>query len=194
MNIDELAKKIPPAQSRLLFLDRISRAAPEGAFVECGVYMGRSACVLINACENKRDVYLCDGFCGFPELTKEDIFPEKYHISKGSHPFGSEKVKEFITKAGVSLEKVHFIKGFFNQTLGFLAKDIDKIAVLHFDADCYEAFKTVFKELMPKVAKGGYLIIHDYPGFPGVKKAVDELIGADKLVIEDFDCVYYKKE
>jgi len=194
MDINKLIEKLPIGKSRSLFLDKICKAAPEGVFVECGVYFGWSATVIINAAEGKRKIYLCDSYAGFPNMDGETKEVKKIAIASQANKFNEETAKAFIKKSGISLENVIFVKGFFKDSLPELAETIDKIAVLHFDGDFYTSAIDVFKALLPKMAKGGYVVIHDYPGFAGVKKAVEEMFDVSKIIIEGAGRVYFKVE
>jgi hypothetical protein len=59
----------------------------------------------------------------------------------------------------------------------------DKISLLRLDTDWYSSTKIELKLLFPKLLKGGYLIIDDYGHWSGAKKAVDEYITNNKLMI-----------
>ena len=51
---------------------------------------------------------------------------------------------------------------------------IKEISLLRLDGDFYESTMVTLEELYPLVSKGGIVIIDDYGGFQGCKKAVDE--------------------
>lgn len=192
MDINRLAEKLPIGKSRSLFLDKICRAAPEGAFVECGVYFGWSAAVIINAAGEDRKIFLCDSYAGFPDAQDEPEMVKKIIRAAQAEKVTEKVTRDFLTKTGMPLKNVVFIKGFFKDTMPNLAETVDKIAVLHFDGDLYTSAIDVFKNILPKMAKGGYIIIHDYPGFAGVKKAVEEIFDVSKIIVEGAGRVYYK--
>lgn len=194
MDIHELAGKLKITRSRSLFLDRICRAAPEGAFVECGVYIGWSASVLINAAEGRRKIYLCDSYAGFPNATGEGSNVMSAVLLSRAETVTEEVTRSFLQRTGIPLENVVFVKGFFKDSLPGLAETVGEIAVLHFDGDLYTSAIDVFKALLPKMAKGGYVVIHDYPHFMGTKKAVDETFDVGKIVVEGPEEVYIKVE
>jgi hypothetical protein len=102
--------------------------------------------------------------------------------------------KAFLRKEGLSLDNVVFVKGFFEDTLPELAKEGPKIAVLHFDGDLWTSAVHTFKNLLPHVVKGGYVVIHDYPQFAGVEQAVRDFFDVSKLVIRGNEEVYILKE
>ena len=49
-----------------------------------------------------------------------------------------------------------------------------KISILRLDTDWYESTKVELEVLYPRLEKNGILIIDDYGGWLGSKKAVDE--------------------
>lgn len=193
MKIDELIKQLPITETRVKFLDKLCKELPKGDVVECGVYKGWSASVLVNALEGKKKIYLCDSFEGFPKLEKVDVLPEFLNIHKGSHPVSVWKVKSFFGKLNLSIQNVKFVEGYFESTMPLLKLKIDKIALLHFDGDLYSGCVAVLKNLLPLVVSGGYIVIHDYPRFPAVKKAVEEFFDPKDLVIKEGEIVYFKK-
>lgn len=194
IEIKKLCEKLPITNRRLEVLHELCLAAPKGAFVECGVYLGWSASVMINAADDKRRIYLCDSYQGFPEFTKEDVFPHTLNLKGPAKLATMQKVIEFLKGIRISIDKVIFVRGFFNETLQDLAENIEDIAVLHIDVDLYNSTKQVFDHLLSKVIRGGYIVLHDYPGFPGVKKAVEEFINPKDLIKVDHETVYFVKK
>jgi len=186
-------RKLPITPARIAYLENFVKDAPYGAIVECGVYMGWSAAVLINACQGKRKVYLFDSYAGFPALSKSDVLPEYLRISEGSHPNSVAKVEIFLKNLGLKLDNVKFIKGFFEDTVPEWAEKVGPIALLHFDGDLYKGCRVVLKHLLPKVVEGGYFISHDYPRFPAVKKAVEEFIDPNDILTSFVESGVYKK-
>ena len=190
MDIDTLAGKLPLTKSRVQFLDNVCACAPHGDFVECGVYKGWSAAVLINAAGTDRKIYLCDSFAGFPDATGESECIKKIVRQAKAELFNEETVREFLTGLDINISGVQFVKGFFANTLPELTKQSPKIAVLHFDGDFYTSAVDVFKNLLPFVVKGGFVVIHDYPGFAGVKRACDEFFGEGKVKVLSDEIAY----
>ena len=192
--LNHLIKKTPLTKRRLEVLHELCLSAPVGCFVECGVYLGWSACIMINAADRKRPIFLCDSYEGFPEFTQEDILPHDLDLKGPAKLATVSRCKESLVRRGICLEGVTFVKGFFKDTLPKLAKEINNIAVLHIDADLYKSTQDVLKYLLPKVAKKGYVIIHDYPGFAPVKKAVEEFVEPKDLIVINDETVYFVKK
>ena len=64
----------------------------------------------------------------------------------------------------------------------------EKIAFAFLDGDFYESIRDSLKLVVPKMVRGGVLVVHDYtnPALPGVSKAVDEFTQGKKF---DFEIV-----
>jgi len=179
-----------PAYANML--DALCRIAPPGAIVECGVYRGGSAAVIISACEGHNKIYLCDSFEGFPDHTPDDIYPANIKVEKGSCKITIDGVKSNLQNLGLNLKNVNFVPGFFEDSMPAFAEVVGPIALLHFDADFYNSAKTIFQYLLPKLVKGAFVVIHDYYSFLGVKKAVDETFDSKKLTPIGQEGVYYE--
>ena len=80
----------------------------------------------------------------------------------------------YLKDTGYPKNKINLIKGWFQDTLNVNKKFIKNIALLRLDGDFYESTMITLEELYPLVSKGGVVIIDDYGGFQGCKKAVDE--------------------
>jgi O-methyltransferase len=46
--------------------------------------------------------------------------------------------------------------------------------VLHADGDFYDSVRLTLETFYPKVVSGGYVVIDDYGGFVGARRATDE--------------------
>ncbi|MFM8220719.1 MAG: class I SAM-dependent methyltransferase, partial [Planctomycetaceae bacterium] len=66
--------------------------------------------------------------------------------------------------------------------------EVPEVDVAYIDADhSYEAVKDDIAVWYPRVAVGGALCGHDYcPGWPGVRKAVDELVAQHRLTLTTY--------
>lgn len=146
-------------------LRKLLKDLPEGEIVEVGVFEGGTAEIIADAYPDKT-IYLFDTFEGLPnDLVKDD--PEEYYMGhcKGELETAQEYLKG---------KNVKFYKGRFPDTSKPI-KDM-KFAFVHLDVDIYTATKDALKFFIPKMVKGGKILIHDYPAHKGVKRAVDELI------------------
>jgi FkbM family methyltransferase len=107
---------------------------------------------------------------------------------------GIESVYTTFKSLNQSMENVHLVKGFFNDTLALNKSRCGKIAVLRIDADWYESCKICLDELYDQVVEGGVIISDDYGHFIGAKRAVDEfreLRGITSPLIQIDYCEFY---
>ena len=162
----------------------------EGCLVECGVARGGTAALMIQASFHKRpiriiglrDTWLFDSFEGLPEPTAENGVLRKpqgmdkssWDLAKGYCLGTQEEVEDLLfNKFGFDREKVHLVKGWFQDTLPEYRGKVGDIAVLRIDGDWYESTKCCLENLYEQVVDGGYVIIDDY-ALVGCRKAVDE--------------------
>jgi hypothetical protein len=77
--------------------------------------------------------------------------------------------------------RVKYIEGRVEDTIPSEAPE--EISVLRLDTDWYKSTKHELLHLYPKLSIGGVLIIDDYGYWEGARKAVDEYINENGLVI-----------
>lgn len=169
----------------------------KGDFVECGVWKGGSSMaiaktLLANKISNEV-VWLFDTFEGMPEPTDIDIDPygklaKERMLSEPKETSGVwayspfDEVKKNLQSTGYPENNLRFKKGKVEDTL--FENDIpEKIALLRLDTDWYESTKIELEVLFPKVVKNGIIIVDDYGHWKGCKKAVDEYITKNKLIV-----------
>lgn len=170
-----------------------------GDIVECGVWKGGAMAfgakiLLNNNCLKK--IYLFDLFDNCPQpdfrydgerAIKEIGIKESQGLLKPitntydnivhNGPGDEENVNDLlVNKIGYPSDKLILVKGYFQETL-LIAKNLpEKISLLRLDGDWYASTKVCLENLYPLVEKGGVVIIDDYFGFEGCKKAVDEFL------------------
>jgi len=190
-----------------------------GAFVECGTWRGGCGAIMsetTNRFGSNRTTWFFDSFEGMPEPTDKDVADTKTGKKKAKEHVLTEEgyakasisdVEEVVfKKLKLSKEKNIIIKGWFKNTLPEYKEKIGKIAILRLDGDWYESTMTTLEELYDKVVDGGYVIIDDYGGWEGCRKAVHEyldnkgvvpnfkFIGTyDPLTFKKIPPVYFKK-
>lgn len=149
-----------------------------GDLIETGVWRGGTT-ILMRAIlraygVNNRSVWVADSFAGLPPPNTE-----KYPQDAGDtfHTFKElaislDEVKSNFERYGLLDEQVHFLKGWFSETLP--TAPIERLAVVRLDGDMYESTMDGLVNLYPKLSRGGYMIIDDYgcPGTPACSKAV----------------------
>jgi cephalosporin hydroxylase len=150
---------------------------PGSRVAELGVWQGRSLCSVAEVIRRKNlQVHAVDTFLGTPQ--ELDIV----------HDCGGKLRQRFeanLARFGIS-EHVVIHAG----STDLVAREMDAASfnLVFIDSDhSYQRVRTDIRTWLPKVEAGGVLCGHDYnrSGHPhgGVKQAVDELIGSDKVVL-----------
>lgn len=178
-----------------------------GDIVECGVWKGGqiiSAWLANN--KTKRNFWLYDTFEGMTAPTVHDhkvnAKNEVHHArlsSKAKNGFDQwcraeiEEVSNNVFKY-IPPHQCNFIKGPVEQTL-LDKKNIPKnIALLRLDTDWYESTLQEIMVLYPRLNVGGYMILDDYNGWRGCKKAFHEVFGdSQEIHTIDRTAVYVRK-
>jgi O-methyltransferase len=162
-----------------------------GDIVECGVWNGGSAAVMGVACRedsryvSARTIWLFDSFQGLPAPGARDGETEKKAFFKGWNKGGTENVVRVFKKVGFPSAQIRIVPGWFDATLKTAA--VDRIAVLHIDADWYDSVKLVLDAFYDKVVPGGFLVFDDYGLWQGCRQAVTDFCverGIDGAVIK----------
>lgn len=162
----------------------------QGSFVECGVWRGGSARLIIETLNKlgiaDRDFYLYDTFEGFDksDISDVDIIfeSEKTAIQELEELEFTrptlwidgelEKVRFNLTKTNYPSSKINYIKGKVEETIP--TEIPTNIALLRLDTDIYSSTNHEMKYLYPLLESKGILIIDDYGYSLGAKKAVDD--------------------
>ncbi len=124
-----------------------AETAPAGAFVEIGVYQGRSAQRLYDVAQTQgRDLYLYDTFCGMP-----------YQGPLDGNPVGSwaDTSAQAVQKL---MPSAHVIEGLFPESL----VKMPPVAFVHADADQYESTAQICRFMPGLMVKGGMILFDDY--------------------------------
>ena len=172
-----------------------------GDIVEFGCYRGDTSLLIQEILEREFDdsrrLWIYDSFEGLPERTREDASVAGDGFSKGELFVTKREVVERFKKAGLHVPRVR--KGFFeNLDPGKIndrgeilqsSNDLpDKIIFAFLDGDLYQSIKISLDLVALRIARNadgkycGIIIVHDYnnPKLPGVAKAVDEWMAAQK--------------
>lgn len=190
----------------------IIRHGVPGDFVECGVWRGGSAGIMALTLlkldpKGSRNLHLFDSFEGLPEPTEEDG-QQAADYSGGVNSGALKSVHQ--CEAGIDIvkelllgtlafpnQRIHFHKGWFQETIPVLGEEPKQIAVLRLDGDWYDSTKVCLEHLYDRVPKGGLIILDDYFAWEGCKKATDEFRASrgitDELIRVDIDCAYWTK-
>lgn len=150
-----------------LIAEEIYSKQLEGSTAEVGVYRGDFAS-LINKAFPDRNLYLFDTFSGFNE--KDISIEKKEEYSSGEQDFSKTSVELVLGKMKYQ-ENCIIRKGFFPDTANGIDEDFVFVSL---DADLYQPIYQGLNFFFPKLAKGGYIFIHDYNNYEysGAKNAV----------------------
>jgi O-methyltransferase len=157
--------------------------------VECGVLDGGTAALLAyGTSQSSRDVHLFDSWQGLPDSAKEDGAGSK---KWARDVVGSRaRVRAVMRKLKISPQRVIYHSGWFSET--FRNAMIDKVALVHVDADFYESVRLSINTWFPKLSSGGYMQFDDYGSFIGCNKAVDDfLLAHPNLKLEKRDEIVF---
>jgi hypothetical protein len=158
-------------------LDRVREDGIAGDLAETGAWRG-GACIFMKgylaAWEmHARKVWVADSFEGLPVPTMPQ--DRGHDFSAGKVPIlavSLEEVRENFRRYGVLDEGVHFLKGWFRDTLP--SAPIEKLALLRLDGDLYESTMDALNALYQKVEPGGFVIVDDYGDFEPCRRAIHE--------------------
>ena len=164
---------------RLFILDRLVRELDErgvaGDLVECGVYRGGSASILARAAKESpfpREVWLFDSFEGLPDPTAPD--GADMDRLAGTLAVPETIARDAVARSGLPAQRAHFVTGWFEQTLP--KARTGPLALLHIDADFYEAIRLCLERFYDDVVPGGVVVLDDYAWVPGCRAALHELL------------------
>ena len=152
---------------RLKTLEAISMRLENvaGATAELGVNRGAFA-RWINELLPDRTIYLFDTFAGFdPEESRD--------CGAGFREAHRNTTVETVLAALPHPEKAVIRPGLFPETA--VGLDAERFALVSLDADLETSTLEGLDFFMPRINKGGYLLLHDYndPKLPGVRKALE---------------------
>lgn len=158
----------------------------EGDYVEMGCYKGDTSLMLAEvlrdynrgeAVEKPVDKYvkklwIYDSFEGLPAKSLQDESVLGANFREGELNVAKREVKERFLRAGLPVPVIK--KGWFSEL-----DDVDlpeRIAFAFLDGDFYESIRDSLRLVLPRMASGGTIMVHDYnnPKLPGVEKAVEE--------------------
>jgi O-methyltransferase len=179
----------------------VLREEVPGHFIEAGVWRG-GACIFMRAVlkaygDNSRQIWVADSFEGLPKPDgryKQDE-NDLHWTMNHELAVSLDHVKSNFSKYGLLDERVHFLKGWFKDTLP--NAPIERLALIRLDGDMYSSTMDSLLNLYPKLSVGGFVIIDDYGGIDECRKAVDEFRASSQIetpIIKiDRRGIYWKK-
>ena len=191
---------------RLQFLEEsvkeIAFKKIEGDILEAGLWRGGASIFIkkmMDVVGLSNQLFCADSFEGMPKpKLKADLDSLDGDYSKIEFfTVELEKVIENFKSFNALDSQVHFVKGWFSETMPLLKEKIKKISLLRVDCDLYESTHDVLVNMYDKVSEGGFVYIDDYGSWEGCRRAVDEFRLAQSinqpLVTVDRDSVYWNK-
>lgn len=165
----------------------LQAAKLNGDFLEVGVWRGGSSAMIQSAIKNldsKNRFYIADTFKGV--VKAGSVYDTKYKGGEHNDAKISD-VKRLFKQIKLSEPKI--LVGIFPDEYKTL--DIKKIVFVHCDVDAYESTKDIIEWCIPKMVKGGVIVLDDY-GFSsceGVTSYVN-FIAQDLLLRKNFRFIY----
>lgn len=172
-----------------------------GDLIETGVWRGGAAILMRGALEafgdERRHVWLADSFQGLPE-------PDAEHYPADSEPVWTEQidvlavsvdeVRENFRRYGLLDERVHFVEGWFRDTLPALREH--QWALIRLDGDMYESTMDGLVNLYDGLAPGGFVLVDDF-ALASCRQAVEDFRRErgidDPIERVDWTGVYWRK-
>lgn len=168
-------------------------ADKNGVYVECGVAAGAQIIAMHHGAPDKV-IYAFDSFQGIPlpsnrddqmpgirRLNKHEIsgLPnpgEQLLVSTGATSVSEENFIASLTHAGVDMDKIKIVPGWFEHTVRLFGSQYVNISILRLDGDLYNSTFVCLQHLFGKVHDGGCVIIDDIQ-LSGCKAACDDYFG-----------------
>jgi O-methyltransferase len=178
-----------------------------GDLIEAGVWRGGGS-IFMRGClsalwQPDRVSWVADSFEGLPEPSEDR--PKEYeffhsnmmqkHYAKMAA--GLDEVRANFEAYGLLSDKVHFLKGWFKDTLP--TAPIERLSLMRLDGDYYESTMDGLTALYGKLSPGGFAIIDDYGEdlWTDCRHAVDDYREAhniaDPIEMVDGRCAFWRK-
>jgi len=157
-------------------VETVIREGVPGDLIETGVWRG-GAVMLMKAVlkahgVSDRTLWIADSFAGLP---KPDSTSDGTDYSENKFlAVSRRRVQSNFERFGLMDDRVKFLEGWFSDTLP--GAPIGQLAILRLDGDLYSSTMDALMSLYPKVSKGGFVIVDDYHGWPGCKRAIEEYL------------------
>lgn len=168
----------------LVEMEKTCRKGVEGSIVEFGCYVGTTSLFIRrflneNGLSESMDFHVYDSFEGLPEKTPKDDSRAGEQFRAGELAVSKKAFLHEFQKAHLKPPVVH--KGWFKD---LTEKDVpEKIAFAFLDGDFYESIRDSLQLVLPRMQKGGVIIVDDYAreALPGAAKAVHEHFRPDQV-------------
>jgi O-methyltransferase len=172
-----------------------------GDVIETGVWRGGAMifarAVLEAFGDRRRSVWCADSFAGLPppDARSYPVDAGDVHHTYRQLAVTLDEVRANFARYGLLDERVHFLEGWFRDTLP--SAPIEQLAVLRLDGDMYESTIVALDALYSKLSAGGYAIVDDYGAAPACRQATEDFRrehGIDDPLREiDWTGVYWQR-
>ena len=175
-------------------VEAVVRDDVPGDLIEAGAWRGGASILMRAALDSlgarDRTVWVADSFQGFPAADDQGHLNATDFLA-----VPVEDVRANFARFGLD-EGVHFVPGFFEETMPGLAGG--SWSLLRLDGDTYEATWLTLAALYPGLAAGGYVVVDDYHVMPECGRAVDDFRARhgieEPLEQVDWTCVRWRRE
>jgi O-methyltransferase len=179
----------------------VDRDQVAGDLLEAGVWRGGATifmrALLFALGDSTRQVWVADSFEGLPAPDSANFAQDATIDLSGYKELAVslEEVKANFARYGMLDDRVHFLKGWFKDTL--TTPRIERLALLRLDGDYYESTIQALEALYHKVSDGGFVIIDDYFAFEPCRQAVEDFRVAnsihDDVIAIDHASAYWRR-
>eukprot|EP01062_Namystynia_karyoxenos_P023213 TRINITY_DN18934_c0_g1_i1.p1 TRINITY_DN18934_c0_g1~~TRINITY_DN18934_c0_g1_i1.p1 ORF type:complete len:437 (+),score=120.60 TRINITY_DN18934_c0_g1_i1:118-1311(+) len=136
----------------------------EGDFLEAGVWRGGSSIYakgFMRAYGLRRQVYVVDSFAGLPKKQHRlDVNRWSRHTNYLGVP--QDQVADNFERHQLLDDDVHFVKGWFVDSLPKLRPTLRSLAVVRLDGDMYLSTMDILCNVYDKIAVGGFWVVDDW--------------------------------
>lgn len=152
-----------------------------GDFVECGVYKGFSAAVLVDYLHFgsvDKSYYLYDTFDGVPESLKAGT-------TAGPDAYRLPELHKFVERRFEAFKNVRLVPGALPESLE--QESPERISLLHLDLNSAQAEVGVLERVFDSISPGGMIVFDDYgwQGYRDQKEAEDAYVaGRQHAILE----------
>lgn len=162
---------VPPQQLESFFetcIERLRKAKGEdiGDYLEFGVFNGSSLSSMYVTCKRLQvhttRFFGFDAFEGLPESSEHE---DDGVWKKGFYHCSYDKLLECLGRKGVNSEKVHFVKGWYDDTLNEETTrqyELKNIGIVFVDCDTYSSSKAVFDFIAPLLQSPAIICCDDW--------------------------------
>lgn len=158
-------------------IEDVLRDGVPGDVIETGVWRGGATIFMtavLRAHGSDRNVYVADSFKGLPppdvERYPADGFSDLH--TRDELAITVDTVRDHFQRFGLLTDGVHFVEGWFRDTLPALTEH--RWAVIRLDGDLYESTMDALANLHPGLSPGGFCIIDDYGAYEACRDAVHD--------------------